>query len=265
VSGGLASAACPSCGAENPESGSTCLSCGRSTRPEIGLDLARPFRAYFSTLWSILTHPTSFFRSMPLSGGVGGPLAFALITHWLGAALSFLWAAAIGGAISTYTDGLFSIFGEVADIDHPGRAAALAQARDRVVHWMWGAGSIVLDPFLTLLSIAFTAFFVWIGARIFVDPKPEQGLKEVSYESALRVVCFGMTPSILAGLPLLGGVVASLIAIVVTVIGAREAYRTTTGTAILVALFPKILWVGVIMMGFMAMALFFIKLVSSAL
>src|SRR5262249_20649357 len=152
---------------------------------------------FFGTLWEIMAHPARFFSRMPVAGGVAGPLAFALIIHWMGATFAFLWKLAIGGAVETYARGFFKIFGDVADVDHPGRAAAMAATRDRVLHWIWGAGSILADPFLTLVSIAFTAFFVWIGARLLVDPKPERGLPSVTYESALRIVCFGLTPSIL--------------------------------------------------------------------
>jgi hypothetical protein len=262
ATGGLPTA-CPHCGAVS--AGTTCISCGRSITPEIGLDLAHPFRVYFGTLWQLLTHPTRFFEKMPISGGASGPLAFALITHWLGSALSFLWAAALSGAISSYSSGIFKIFGDVADIDHPGRSAMIAQARDRLVHWIWGAGSILVDPFVTLVSIAFTSFFVWMGARLFVNPKPEEGLPSVTYESALRIVCFGMTPSILAVIPIFGPVISGLCVILVTIIGARVVYRIDTGRAILVALFPKLLWIAVILGGIAALALVALKMVTSVL
>jgi hypothetical protein len=241
------------------------LSCGRSLKPEIGFDITHPFSAYFGTLWEIMIHPGRFFSKMPLSGGVAGPLAFALITHWAGAALAFLWKLAIGGAVGAYALGFFKIFGDVADVDHPGRSAMIEQARERVMHWVWGAGSILADPFLTLISIAFTSFFVWVGARLLVDPKPERGLHAVTYESALRIVCFGLTPAILAGIPVLGPFVSWISVLLVTIVGAREAYRIDTGRAVGVALFPKLLWLFILVGGFFVLALSILKLLSSAL
>src|SRR5579859_4135627 len=94
---------CPHCGSPLPNAAGVgtgaCLSCGLSAKPEIGLDVMHPFRAYFGTLWEITIHPSRFFSKMPLTGGTAGPLAFALITHWLGSALAFLWKLAIGGAM----------------------------------------------------------------------------------------------------------------------------------------------------------------------
>jgi hypothetical protein len=234
-------------------------------RPEIGFDETHPFAVYFATVWKIMTHPGKFFASMPVSGGVAAPLAFALITHWLGAAIAFLWSLMIGGAISGYSRGFFKIFGDVADVDHPGRSAMIEQARDQIVHWIWGAGGILADPFLTLVSIAFTSFFVWVGARLLVEPKPERGLPAVSYESALRVVCYGLTPAILKAVPLFGTVLATIAVILVTVVGARETYRIGTGRAIGVALFPQLLWIFTFLGAFMVLALAVVKFVSSVI
>lgn len=237
----------------------------RAIKPDIGFDVSAPFKVYFSTVWKIMLHPAKFFSTMPLSGGVSGPLAFALITHWLGAAFSFLWNAAIGGALSGYSRGLFKIFDDIADVDHPGRSATLAQARDQIVHWIWGAGGILVDPFLTLVSIAFTSFFVWVGARLLVNPNPERGLRSVNYESALRIVCYGMTPAILRVVPIFGSFLATISVILVTVVGARETYRIDTGRAIGVALFPQLLWIVTVVGGFIVLALSILKLISSVL
>lgn len=266
MSDAAATGTCPHCQAPIPSQGSgTCLSCGLSVKPEIGLDLAHPFQVYFGTLWEIMAHPARFFSKLPVTGGVAGPLAFALITHWMGSALAFLWKLAIGGAMAGYTRGILKIFGDVADVDHPGRGAAIAAAQERVMHWIWGAGSIIADPFLTLVSIAFTSFFVWIGARLLVEPKPERGLPVITYESALRVVCFGLTPSILVGIPVLGPVVSWVCVLLVSVVGAREIYRTDLGRAIGVALFPKLLWLVTLVGGLFVFALALLKLLSSAL
>jgi hypothetical protein len=221
-------------------------------------------RRYFRDLFQIILHPARFFRRMPLEGGVSSPLAFALITHWLGTAVAFLWRAAFGGTLGRHLNALFDVAGDVAEVDHPGRAAAMMEVRDRILHWFWGAGSVIADPFLTLASILFTSLLVFVGARILVTPGKGGAPSPISYESALRLVCYGMSPAILAVIPLAGPAIAGLWTAVVTIVGAREIYRISTGRALVVALFPKLLFLGIMMTGFFLLAVVFLKVVASA-
>ena len=91
------------------------------------------------------------------------------------------------------------------------------------------------------------------------------GVQEITYESAVRVVCFGLTPAILAMLPLFGGFVSAICVVIVTVIGAREVYRTTTGRAVVIALFPKLLFLGVLGIGLFVLLLAAVKFFASTL
>lgn len=220
---------------------------------------------YFKTLWRLLTRPHLFFRSMPRQGGVSGPLTFALVTHWIGSALEYLWRNLLSGQFGSYFNELFKLAGDVADVDSPGRSTILFEMKDKMLHWIWGTGSVIIDPFLTLVSILFTSFFVWIGARILVSPGKNGAPEDISYESALRIVCFGLTPSILSALPLLGPLASTLLVWLVTIIGAREVYRIGFGRAAVVALFPKLLFLGTLLAG-LAFAFFWaLKMVASIL
>lgn len=249
---------CPNCGDFVSDGGHACT--GSPHKIE---GWENPIADYFKTMREILLRPSRFFRAMPLSGGIAGPLAYALITHWTGAVLEFFWRAALGGLVMGYVKDFFQIFGDVADVDRMGRGAMLVEARDRLIHWFWGAGSIVADPFLTLAAIMFTSFFVFIGARILVAPHRSGHPDDITFESAVRIICYGMTPAILAGLPLVGGAIASFWVVIVTIIAAREAYRIKNGRAVAVALFPKLLFLGIIFSGIFLFAVFFLKLIAS--
>lgn len=242
-----------------------CPSCGRTTvsaAPLLHVGFA-PIRRYFTDLSQIISHPTQFFRRMPITGGLSGPLAFALVTHWLGSAVAYLWHALMSGSITERVGRLLQLAGNVTEVDHPGRGARLMALQDQITHWMWGAGSVIVDPFLTLVSIVFTTFLVWVGARILVTPGKNGAPTEITYESALRIVCFGMSPAILAVIPLVGGFVAALGAMIVTVIGAREVYRIEVGRAIVVALFPKVLLLSVVGTGMFLVVIFMIKAIAT--
>ncbi len=259
---------CPNCGSSGGVSSQgLCLDCGRQVgehKPPIWKSGLHPVKQYFIDLFEISVHPVRFFRRMPLEGGVSGPLAFALVTHWLASALEYLWHSLIGGAATEYVNEVLKMAGNVADVDNPGQSARLFQLKDQLLHWIWGTGSVVADPFLTLASILFTTLFVYAGARLLVTPDKDGHPHNISYESALRVVCYGLSPSILAAIPLAGGFVAGLCVSIVTIIGAREVYRITTGRAIVVALFPRILLYGTLLLGLFFGLLALIKLVATA-
>ena len=222
---------------------------------------------YFDQVWWILTRPTSYFRQLPLTGGVTVPISFALITHWLGSSFGFLWSLALGKLIGSQLSAFFNdavdFAGHLAEVDHPGRHAQFVETAERVRDWFLGAGSILLDPALTFVKILVVSFFVFLGARIFVTPGKDQAPSEITFESALRVVCYGLTPSILAAFPLIGGFFSSLLVFYITLIAAKECYRISSARAMWVAFFPQVLIFAVLLMLFLAVGLFFIKAMVS--
>lgn len=214
-----------------------------------------PVTAYLKTVWKILTTPTEFFSNLRLDGGVTGPLAFALVTHWIGSALEFLWKSVSGGLAVRYLQQILDqmagmMANDGGDIDSLGRGAWIDQTKAVLQQWLWGAGSVIMDPFTTLFTLLVTAVFVYFGARLLVGP-------HVRYESALRIICYGMTPTLLRGVPLLGGLVAWIYVLVVTVIGVKQAYRVETGRAVVIAIFPKLV---LLALGFLLLLFFLVGL-----
>lgn len=172
---------------------------------------------------------------MPTHGGVGGPLAFALITHWLGAAIEFGWGALAGGTAQAYLQQLLEKFEqELSGVHSLGRGQWMNEASSAALGWFLGAGTVLLDPFVTLASIFLSSSMIYVGARILVATP-------VTFEAVLRIVCYGLSPAILSVLPLVGIPLSRIYMLVVTVIGAREVFRIGTGRALVLALFPKLL------------------------
>src|SRR5205807_1717824 len=126
------------CGVKIPESGLTtvepveCSSCGylfrfhkRAPSTHLGQDF-EIVRNYFSDIFQIMTRPSSFFQHMPLRGGLSRPLGFALVTHWLGRSIEYLWHLLIGGSLFQYLQTWF-VPEDFIDVDHPGRNMQLLQ------------------------------------------------------------------------------------------------------------------------------------------
>ncbi|MCM2276502.1 MAG: hypothetical protein NDJ89_00305 [Oligoflexia bacterium] len=240
-----------------------CPNCGEELAPPKPRGPAALVLAYLDAVWQLITKPAAFFRRMPLQGGLSAPLAFALVTHWIGSAVGFLWLSLIGRRILPFFEGWRQIPGELAEIDSPGNAARWKEAADRISDWLRNAGPVIADPFLTLFSVLFTSALVYFGARLLVTPGKNGAPREITYESALRIVCFGMAPSILAGLPVFGFGVASFLTLVVTVIGAKQVYRTGVVRAIVIALFPKLLFLALAFGGLVVLAVALAQLFSS--
>lgn len=255
---------CNRCGNSIPDSGleslkpTSCPHCGNAlvrARPP-GQAAWNLIRNFFFDVWQIITEPTAFFRRMPTTGGYTGPLAFALICHWLGTSISYLWKLSIAQTVLEFTTHLFQIAGEVMEVDSPGRGTQFIEFRDKIVQWLMGAGPVVADPFFTLFAILFTSVLIYVGARILTpsySKENKSSYNAVTYESVVRIVCFGTTPAILAAIPIFGGFISSLCTLIVTVVGVREVYKVSTFRALIIALFPKLLFVGIIGMGLLAM------------
>lgn len=207
---------------------------------------------YFARLRRILLEPSRFFSSMPLEGSLSGPLAFALVTHWIGTAVDFFVDQGLGLGLTSMTRKIMSwqMDGDD-DIDTPARGQAWMTLKSQVTDWLSSSAMVVAAPFWTLLWLLFGAFFVWIGSRLLAN-QPSRSPRG-TYSSALRLVAYGTSPAILTGIPIFGGWLAAIWALVITTVGAREIYQVTTDRALVIALFPRLL---VVALGIAALFLF---------
>jgi len=208
-----------------------------------------PIKTYFTTLYALLTRPTAFFQTVDSGRSIAFALTFAVVTHWIGTALGYLWQSALGRVISRrFSDG-FQVFDQMSSMAPSGQMETLNAWKDRAYHWMWGTGSVLIDPFKTIITILVVSFFIWIASRLLAE-------KNTRFETAVTIVSFGTAPSILKGVPLVGPLLASIFIFVVTMIGARELYRVTSGRALVIVLFPEIL-LGIVVLAALAMIFFF--------
>lgn len=246
---------CPRCGTpvNNDKSEAQCSNCGLRLKQDTVSKPIAIISDYFSELRTIIFSPTGYFRKMPggLRGGrITRALGFAIATHWLGAVVGYFWRALGSGAFQGYFQRLVAFFapdaGSIRQLG--GDALKQSEVRDHLMNWFFGMGSVIADPFLTLASIFFTAVFVYIGARILV-PSDRTSVTDITFESAVKIVAYGMSPSIFAVIPGLGTVISTVGIALVTIIGAREVYHIGTGRAVVIALFPKFLILGMILIG----------------
>ncbi|MBC7387129.1 MAG: YIP1 family protein [Cryobacterium sp.] len=201
-----------------------------------------PIVLYFKTLKALLTHPTDFFRNLNRPTGIAGPLLFGMVTNWIGSALEYLWFTGFGKAFGNRISDIFHALDKSSEIDSSGQTGRILAMRETILDWMFGVGAVLIDPFKTFLQILFLSAFVWVGARLFGSLSKPDAESRMSYESAVSIVGFSLAASIFKGIPILGGLIAGCFTAAIAIIGASETYRVGTGRAILIALFPAVLF-----------------------
>jgi hypothetical protein len=204
-----------------PQLGATSTS--ETTAPRSGLPWEhrqeRGFaNAFIETLVMVLTKPDQAFRTMKTEGGLAEPLIYALIGGCVGGIVSLLLS------LGLQSMGLFA--------GQRDTFAALAGI---------GVGSIAL----IVLVPVFIVIGLFIGAAIVHLCLMIVGGANKSFETTFRVLAFSQgSTGPLQIIPVCGGLIAGVWALVVNCIGLARAHETTTGRAVLAVLLPLIVCCG---------------------
>jgi hypothetical protein len=176
------------------------------------------FNAFIETLQMVLTKPDLAFRMMKVEGGLADPISYALIGGVAGGVVAFLYSL------------VFQSMGFFAE-----RRSALA-----LVAGM-GAGSVVFIIILPVMIL----IALFIGSAIVHLCLMIVGGANRSFETTLRVIAFGQgSTGPLQMIPVCGGLIAGVWAIVVDCIGLARAHDTDTGRAVLAVFLPVIICCG---------------------
>lgn len=214
----------------------------------------RVLRSFFRVTGQLLFSPGQFFEKMQLEGGVLRPLAYALAIDWLAAASAFGWKQAIAVPLRRYLPDLRLLIHDAHELGYPeGRESqgealwsALSQLKSWALHWFWGIGSVWGSPLLTLAGLAWSAFMLWMAALLLL---PRSTRPTVTWRGSLRLACFSRAPALWAVLPVVGPAIHHTMALITTLIGLKKVYKINTLRASLVALFPQMLFLGILLVG----------------
>lgn len=169
----------------------------------------------YETAKLVLTAPSQAFARMSLTGTLGKPLLYAVIFGWLGIIASQAYSLAFRGVIHNVLSGL------------PGYSSRLAFGLPVAAT----VGIIVLAPIFVLLGI-----FIWSAiVHLFLMLV---GGANTGFTSTVRVVAYSSTVQIVQVIPLCGGTIAAVWALVLYIIGLAIAHRTTQGKSALAVLLP---------------------------
>ncbi len=182
--------------------------------------------AFAETTLSVLTRPASFYRAMPVVGGLGSPLLYALIAGWLGLAAAALYQAIW---ISIVGPSMLPFGMERAEV----RAALayLESGMGLVAQVVFGGIWVVISIFIAA-GILHVVLLVIGGARR-------------GFEATFRVVCFAEATMLLFAIPLFlipfCGLIPVIWCLVLYALGLAEAHGIGIGQATAAVLLPILL------------------------
>jgi hypothetical protein len=181
-------------------------------RQQLGL-----VKAFTDTLIMVLTKPQEAFQLMKTEGGLVEPLIYAVIGGSLGIIVYWLFSLLLGS---------FGMMGQ----RNPFGA-------------MFGAG--IGAVFMIVFAPVIVAICVFIASGIIHLCLMLVGGAKKPFETTFRVMCFaqGATQPLLI-IPICGGVIAGVWALVVEIIGLAKAHETDIGRAALAILLPVIVCCG---------------------
>jgi hypothetical protein len=221
-----AAAAAPSAGpppsqapvASTPAAASTSASAPRGGLPWDQREAKGFFSAFIETLQMCLTRPSEAFTAMKREGGFGEPLIYALIGGCAGGVVSFLFS------LGFQSLGLFA--------DRKNSLAAMTGMG------IGSIGFIIVLPIMIVIGL-------FIGAGIIHVCLMLVGGAKQSFETTFRVLAFSQgSTGPLQMVPICGGFIAGVWALVLNCIGLAKAHETDTGRAVLAVLLPLIVCCG---------------------
>jgi hypothetical protein len=174
--------------------------------------------AFIETLLMVLTRPAEAFSIMRRQGGLGEPLIYALIGGCVGGIVSFLFS------LGFQSLGFFT--------DRHNNIAAMAGM---------GIGSAAMVILLPL----FIVFALFIGSGIVHLCLMIVGGANQPFETTFRVIAFSQgSTGPLQIIPLCGGLISGVWALVCNCIGLARAHETDTSRAVLAIFLPLIVCCG---------------------
>jgi hypothetical protein len=174
------------------------------------------FERFAQTAQAALLSPTAFFRTMRRTGGLGAPIVFGVT------------GVVIGGVVAALYQFMLATFG--AGLHGP------QAAREQAFISLFSTGCVVVVlPVMAVISM-------FVSAAIYHVMLLLLGGARWGFEATMRVAAYASGSTALLNLiPLCGGVIGAVWAIVLAIIGLAQAHEISTGKAAAAVLLPMVI------------------------
>ncbi len=234
---------CPNCGHPHEGGASFCSNCGKpfeesksesqpSEQPATPSPLStdkeyvawedRGNKGFFGGLWHTwkesVFNPNKFFSALPLKGGIGSPLLYALIVVWLGLAVEQLWGLLFVGFWMDAFTGYFPM---------------------EDFYWTTGLQTGFSFLYVILAPIPIIAV-LFIISGVYHLIMMMFGWAAKDFEATFRTFAYASGPMAFMIVPMCGGAVGWIWTLVLAIIGLRHTQTNSGGRAALVIFLPII-------------------------
>jgi hypothetical protein len=178
-------------------------------------------QALVETTQKVLSKPSAFFASMPVTGGIGGPLLYAIVVGGLGVIVAALYREVFSALMGSTLTNL-------------GGGSELR----RLMPFLAGGMGLVLQVIFAPIFVIIGVFLVSavVHAMLLMLGGARQG-----FEATFRVACYGEAAAVLNIIPLCGNLISGVYYVVLVIIGLAAAHGIGKGTAAAAVLLPLVL------------------------
>jgi len=171
------------------------------------------FQRFAQTAQSALLSPSLFFSTMRRTGGIGAPVTYGLLGTFIGGLAAGIYQFLLGTLLAG--------------------ANGAEAAREQAVINAFSTGCIVvIVPILTVLSLFVNAAITHVMLLLL------NGARR-GFETTMRVAAYAHGSAAMFNLvPLCGGIIGSIWALVIVIIGIARAHEIPTGKAAAAVLIP---------------------------
>jgi hypothetical protein len=177
--------------------------------------------ALIETTKQVLTEPAAFFRAMPVAGGLGPPMLYAVIIGYVGLVATTIYNLVFRSVLSSS----MTQMGSGGDLE-------------RLAPFLVGTTSLIVN---LLFGPVFIVMGLFIGAGLFHLMLLAFGGATRGFEATFRVAAFSQAASIFNVVPGCGGLIGLVYTLVLLVIGLSEAHQISRGKAAAAVLVPFVL------------------------
>ena len=173
--------------------------------------------ALIQTIRLLVTDPSNAFSRLRSDGDLTSPILFGLILSWAGVLLSQMWQLMFGGLMRSMFGGMEGLEGAFA----PSGAVGII-------------GTLVVWPVIFVVFLFISAGILHLCLMIVGATSDSPS----GFEGTLKVVSYSQVAGIASVVPLVGGFLFAIWALILEVIGSSLVHRTTVARALMGVLIP---------------------------